>query len=63
MSRASWKGIVYNKRATSITPEIKENNILVHNGKYFIPVQITSSRVGHKLGEFCLTKKPAKYNK
>ena len=28
----------------------------VHNGKKFIPVYVTDNMVGHKLGEFSLTR-------
>jgi ribosomal protein S19 len=63
MSRSSWKGPILNKRATSITPELQDKTILVHNGHKYIPVLITSGRVGHKLGEFCMSKKPAKFIK
>src|SRR5712671_169855 len=30
---------------------------LVHNGKDYVPVTVTQDMVGHKLGEFSLTKK------
>ena len=33
------------------------HTIAVHNGKEFIPVYITEDMVGHKLGEFALTRK------
>ena len=33
------------------------HTIAVHNGKDFIPVYITEEMVGHKLGEFALTRK------
>lgn len=29
----------------------------VHNGKDFIPIEVQQSMIGHKLGEFSLTKK------
>ena len=32
------------------------HTIAVHNGKKFIPVYIGESMVGHKLGEFSLTR-------
>ena len=31
-------------------------NIAVHNGNKFIPVYVTENMVGHKLGEFSLTR-------
>ncbi|MFA5643931.1 MAG: 30S ribosomal protein S19 [Patescibacteria group bacterium] len=44
-------------RACSITPEMVGFTIGVHNGKQHIPVYVTENMVGHKLGEFSLTKK------
>ena len=34
---------------------------MVHNGKEYIPVQVTQDMVGHKLGEFAMTKKRFTY--
>ena len=34
---------------------------MVHNGKDYIPVQVTQDMVGHKLGEFAITKKRFTY--
>jgi ribosomal protein S19 len=33
----------------------------VHNGKDYIAVKVTEEMVGHRLGEFAPTKKPAIY--
>ena len=44
-------------RASTITPEMIGITISVHNGKIHIPVLIMEEMVGHKLGEFSLTKK------
>lgn len=44
-------------RACSITPEMVGFTIGVHNGKTHIPVFIVENMVGHKLGEFSLTRK------
>ena len=44
-------------RACSITPEMVDMTIAVHNGKDHIPVSISEAMVGHKLGEFSLTRK------
>jgi len=44
-------------RDSSIIPEMIGFTIGVHNGKIHIPVFITEDMVGHKLGEFSLTKK------
>jgi small subunit ribosomal protein S19 len=43
-------------RRSTITPEFVGFTISVHNGKKFIPVFITENMVGHKLGEFSLTR-------
>ena len=37
-------------------PEFIGLTIAVHNGKQHIPVYITDQMVGHKLGEFALTR-------
>ena len=34
---------------------------MVHNGKDYIPVLVTQDMVGHKLGEFAITKKRFTY--
>jgi small subunit ribosomal protein S19 len=44
-------------RSCSITPEMVGFTIGVHNGKTHIPVYIVENMVGHKLGEFSLTRK------
>lgn len=43
-------------RRSTITPEFVGLTIAVHNGKRFIPVFITENMVGHKLGEFALSR-------
>ena len=44
-------------RACAITPEMVGFTIGVHNGKHHVPVYIVENMVGHKLGEFSITKK------
>ena len=44
-------------RRSTIFPEFIGHTIAVHNGREFIPVYITEDMVGHKLGEFALTRK------
>ena len=44
-------------RRSTIFPDFVGHTIAVHNGKDFIPVYITEEMVGHKLGEFALTRK------
>ncbi|MCB0292784.1 MAG: 30S ribosomal protein S19, partial [Calditrichaeota bacterium] len=43
-------------RRSTIPPEFVGHTIAVHNGIKFIPVYITENMVGHKLGEFALTR-------
>lgn len=43
-------------RRSSISPEMVGLTIAVHNGKHHIPVLINEAMVGHKLGEFALTR-------
>jgi small subunit ribosomal protein S19 len=43
-------------RRSTVTPEFVGLNLEIHNGKNFIPVHITENMVGHKLGEFALTR-------
>ena len=44
-------------RRSTIYPEFVGLTFAVHNGKEFIPVYVTEDMVGHKLGEFSLTRK------
>lgn len=44
-------------RASVISPEMVGVTFGVHNGKDFIPVFVTEEMVGHRLGEFSLTRK------
>jgi len=43
-------------RRSTIFPEMISHTIMVHNGKNFIPVYVTENMVGHKLGEFAITR-------
>ena len=43
-------------RSSTIIPDMIGKVIMVHNGKTFIPVKVTESLVGHKLGEFAPTR-------
>lgn len=44
-------------RRSTIFPDFIGLTFAVHNGKEFVPVYITEDMVGHKLGEFALTRK------
>ena len=43
-------------RRSAIIPEMIGLTFAVHNGKQFIPVYVTEQMIGHKLGEFSITR-------
>ncbi len=43
-------------RRSMIVPEMVGLTIAVHNGRQHVPVLINENMVGHKLGEFALTR-------
>ncbi|NJN29070.1 MAG: 30S ribosomal protein S19 [Synechococcales cyanobacterium RM1_1_8] len=43
-------------RASTILPQMIGHTIAVHNGKQHVPVYVSEQMVGHKLGEFSLTR-------
>src|SRR5712672_3554767 len=45
----------WSRRSTNV-PDYVGLTIAVHNGKQHVPVYVTENMVGHKLGEFALTR-------
>ncbi|RAP35225.1 30S ribosomal protein S19 [Candidatus Marinamargulisbacteria bacterium SCGC AAA071-K20] len=43
-------------RRSTVTPEMIGHNIAIHNGRKHVPVFIQENMVGHKLGEFVVTR-------
>ena len=43
-------------RRSMITPDMVGLNIAVHNGRQHVPIFIQEDMVGHKLGEFAMTR-------
>jgi small subunit ribosomal protein S19 len=43
-------------RRSTILPDFVGLTFAVHNGRKFIPVYVTENMVGHKLGEFSVTR-------
>lgn len=43
-------------RRSTIVPDFIGLTIAVHNGKQHVPVYVTEQMVGHKLGEFAMTR-------
>nr|ACO50721.1 ribosomal protein S19 [Micromonas pusilla CCMP1545] len=72
MTRSLWKvpfvdpsilGMTHGKthtvwsRRSTIIPQCVGQQILVHNGTRFVRVTVSSDMVGHKFGEFAVTRK------
>ncbi len=43
-------------RASTIFPQMVGHTIAIHDGRRHVPIYITENMVGHKLGEFALTR-------
>lgn len=57
MNRGSEKKVIKTwSRRSTVVPEMVGHTLAVHNGKKFIPVDITENMVGQKLGEFAPTR-------
>ena len=57
MNRANEKKVIKTwSRRSTVIPEMVGHTMAVHNGKKFIPVYVTENMVGHRLGEFALTR-------
>ena len=57
MNAANEKKVIKTwSRPSTIFPQMVGHTIAVHDGKKHVPVYITEDMVGHKLGEFALTR-------
>ena len=57
MNKDSEKKVIKTwSRSSTIFPEMIGHTIAVHDGRKHVPVYITEDMVGHKLGEFALTR-------
>ena len=43
-------------RACTISPDFVGHTIAVHNGRAHVPVLVNENMIGHKLGEFAVTR-------
>ena len=43
-------------RRSTVMPDMVGLTFAVHNGSKFVPIYITDNMIGHKLGEFALTR-------
>ncbi len=50
-------------RDMPVLPEMVGKTVYVHNGKEFVPVEITEEMIGHYLGEFVFTRKRVLHGK
>jgi small subunit ribosomal protein S19 len=55
-SNPSKRVISTYSRRSMVTPQMVGLTFAVHNGRKFMPVFINEQMVGHKLGEFSLTR-------
>ena len=57
MNAAGEKNVIKTwSRSSTIFPDMVGHTIAVHDGRKHVPVYITESMVGHKLGEFAPTR-------
>jgi small subunit ribosomal protein S19 len=57
MNEANQKQMIKTwSRASTIFPEMVGHTIAVHDGRKHVPVFVSESMVGHKLGEFAPTR-------
>lgn len=63
MKKSSSKKIKTWSRATIIHPDFLGKVFEVYNGKAFISFSITEEMIGHKLGEFSITKRNVVHKK
>jgi len=57
MNKSKEKKVIKTwSRSSTIFPEMIGHTIAVHDGRKHVPVYISEDMVGHKLGEFALTR-------
>ena len=57
LNKANQKQMVKTwSRASTIFPEMVGHTVAVHDGRKHVPIYVTEAMVGHKLGEFALTR-------
>jgi len=55
------KQIKTHLRNLVIVPKLIGMKIQIHNGKEFVPVEVTTEMLGHRLGEFSVTRNKVKH--
>ena len=59
--KAKNKQIKTHLRDIIVVPKLVDYTILIHNGKTFLPIVIIPEMLGHRLGEFALTREKVKH--
>ena len=59
--KAKNKQIKTHLRDIIVVPKLVDYTILIHNGKTFLPILIIPEMLGHRLGEFALTREKVKH--
>ncbi len=59
--KARNKQIKTHLRDIIVVPRLVEYTIMIHNGKTFLPIPIIPEMLGHRLGEFALTRNKVKH--
>lgn len=60
---AKNKPVKVHQRDLVIVPQMVGMKLQIHNGKEFVPVEITGEMLGHSLGEFSITRVRPKHEK
>jgi small subunit ribosomal protein S19 len=50
------KALAVRCRSTTILPSFVDKNFMVYNGKQWAPLTVTEKMIGHKFGEFAITR-------
>jgi len=58
---ARKKNIRTHLREIVVVPKLVGYHISIYNGKQFLPLEITSEMLGHRLGEFSITRQKVKH--
>ncbi len=53
---------IWSRRST-ILPQFVGKTVSIHNGRIFIPCKISPEMIGHKFGEFAVTRKKTVHKK
>jgi len=59
--QARKKQIKTHLRDIVVIPKMIDYDILIHAGKQFLPIKIIPEMIGHRLGEFALTRQKVKH--